>query len=198
MEEAQRTKLPFLVIAIAFFEFARAGLILFVALSPMSNYRTDLVPKQTVQVVTMNMFFIPVSANESFLWTGYPPDKSEQKLDLMYNLLLMVPIAVFFAWIGVGLLWRKKWGRGYAVAASVLFVLFWLRGLAFTWPFDHSSIGNPYSMISAQTWQSIYMALTLNAIICLYLVYGNGVAEAFGEKKKDPPPNFDEGSGAGY
>lgn len=183
MEEPRRTKLPFLVIAIAFFELARAGLILLLVLSPMPKYRTDLVPKQTLQVVTTNMFFIPVSRNESHLWFQHTPDESELKLDLMDNLLLMVPIAVFFAWIGVGLLWRKKWGRGWAATTSALFVLYWLRGLAIDWAFDHSKLGGRYSRLSAQTWQSIYMALTLNAIICLYLVYGNGVAEAFGEKE---------------
>jgi hypothetical protein len=176
--EPRQPVLPFPVTLIALFEFARAGLILFVVLSPWLGNPTYPVPKSTVQVVTLSAFFFFAPRNELVDPALPQPDHSEEQLENAMRFLMCVPVAVFFAYIGFRLMMRKKSGRALAIVWSGLTVLYWLRGLLVSWGYG---ITERVYFTSPQTKHNIILALCLNGFISLYLLYGNGVAQAFGE-----------------
>ncbi len=93
---------------------------------------------------------------------------------------MCAPVAGLFAYIGFGLIRRKKSGRAMAIVWSGLTVLYWARGLLVSW--GYGNIERIY-FNSPRTKHNIILALFLNGFIALYLLYGDGVAQAFGEKE---------------
>jgi hypothetical protein len=87
---------------IALFEFVRAGLILFVVLSPWLENPAYPVPKSTVQVVTLSAFFFFAPRNELVYPSLPQSNHSEEHFENGMRLLMCVPVAVFFAYIGLG------------------------------------------------------------------------------------------------
>jgi hypothetical protein len=168
--EPLRAKRTFPITAIAIFEFARAGLMLMIALRPWVGRGLDLASNTAVQVLTLG----PRPYHPMRL-IGGQPDSSDY-----VGVLLALGLGVPFAAVGWGLWCMKKWGRRYAAASSLLIVLFEIRGLMFYWalrdlPASHTR--------PATSLQNALMGLCLNGIIFLYLGAGDGVAEAFGEKE---------------
>jgi hypothetical protein len=178
--EPRQPVLPFPVTLIALFEFARAGLILFVVLSPWLGNPTYPVPKSTVQVVTLSAVFFFVPRNEVVDPALPKTNPSEEQFENIMRLLMCAPVAALFAYIGFRLMRRKKSGRALAIVWSALTVLYWLRGLLVSWGFGDTE--RRY-FTSPQTAHNIVLALFLNGFIAVYLLYGNGVAQAFGEKE---------------
>jgi hypothetical protein len=113
--EPRQPVLPFPVTLIALFEFARAGLILFVVLSPWLGNPTYPVPKSTVQVVTLSAVFFFVPRNEVVDPALPKTDPSEEQFENVMRLLMCAPVAALFAYIGFGLMGRKKSGRALAI-----------------------------------------------------------------------------------
>jgi hypothetical protein len=175
--EPQKAARPFFVTAIALLYFARAALILFAVLGPLRGIRFDPTLTSPVQVVTLNafLFFVPRSETPRRPYL----DPADGEFGMAMNILFAAPIAALSAYVGFGLMLRKKSGRALAVVWSLLMVLFWLRGLMFSWAFRE--LDQRY-FTSAQTKNNIMLTLFLNGFIFLYLVYGEGVAHAFGEK----------------
>lgn len=132
-----------------------------------------------MQVITLNVFSFVVPYNENPFHFGPAPDDTEEKLDTSINLMMAAPVAVLSAYVGFALLFRKRSGRALAVIWSLFTVLFWLRGLLFSAAFQDTY---QRYFTSPQTKSNIILALFLNGFIFLYLVYGNDVAHAFGQK----------------
>jgi hypothetical protein len=159
------------VTLIALFEFARAALILLIGLNPWILRGANLVSNVAVQVVTAN------DPRNQFLRV-YPWQLNSDDLDNILGLLGCTLLAVPFAAFGWGLLRLKSWGRGYTAASSALIVVYWIRGLMIDWALP----ANTYSRYRL-TLPTLWMALFLNGMIFLYLIFGKGVAQQFGEKE---------------
>jgi hypothetical protein len=195
---AQQSRLPIGVAAVALFEFARAALILLVALGFFPSSQLSGTSTSTVQVVTLTAFSFYVPRNEAPDRLPLVQDPAVERSDRIIGTLVGAPLAVLFSYIGLLLILRKKRGRELAIVWSGMTVLYWLRGLLISWGFGDT--GSRY-FTSAQTKQSIMMALGLNALVALYLVYGVGVAEAFMPKKQKATPRLDvidEGESSPY
>jgi hypothetical protein len=164
----QRTERPFPITAISLFEFARAGLMLVIALRSWGGRGLDLASNAVVQVLTLG-----ARQYGSVRLFGGQPDGGDY-----LGVLLGLGLGVSFAAIGWGLWRMKKWGRGYAAATSLLIVLFGIRGLMFDWAFEGLPTSHSRPAVSLQ---NVMMGLCLNGIIFLYLIFGDGVAQEFGE-----------------
>jgi hypothetical protein len=105
---------------------------------------------------------------------------SEEQADTALNLLAAAPIVILSIYIGIGLLLKKRSARAWAILSSLFTVAFWLRRILFSWALQDI---DQTIFTSTQTKSNIILALFLNGVIFLYMVYGNDVAHAFGEKE---------------
>ncbi|HEY5055390.1 MAG TPA: hypothetical protein VII58_04475 [Acidobacteriaceae bacterium] len=178
----EQRKRPPLVTAIAAFELVAALLILVVTVSQWRGRGFDFVPKSFTQIITLNAvyFYIPRSEamRSRYYALRYPNDPAEQRTDALFNTAVSLPVAGLAIYIGVGLLCMKRSARALAIVWSGFAVLIWLRGLLFASAFG--DIGTRY-FVSPQTRSNVIIGIVLNGFIVLYLLYGNGVVEAFGE-----------------
>lgn len=179
MREPQQIARPFLVTGIAWFEIVRAGLILLIAASPLPG-GTDLATNPAAQVVTVNLAAIEDFTRHDFAEDiDHNPQYSKAEINMAVKGALAVPFAAPFAILGVGLLQRRRWARGYTAGVSVFVALLWIRGLAYGAFGDVDIIRPGFS----QSMPMIGVALLLNGFIFLYLVFGYGVAGAFERKR---------------
>jgi hypothetical protein len=171
---------PLFVIVIGCFYLARAALLLLASVGPLRSYRVDPVPFSAVQVITLNVFSFVIPYNENPFHSGSTPDVTEQKLDTAMALIVFVPVAVLSAYVGFALLFWRRSGRTLAVIWALFTVLFWLRGILLSSAFHdlHQTL-----FTSPKAKSNIILALFFNGFIFFYLVYGNDVAHAFGEKE---------------
>lgn len=179
MREPQQIARPFLVTAIAWFEIVRAGLILSIAMSPLPS-GMDLATNPAAQMATVNLAAIEDFTRHDFAEDiDRNPRYSEDEINMAIKAALAVPFAAPFVILGVGLLSRKSWARGYTAATSVFIGLLWIRGVAYgAW--GDSDVSRPGM---AQSLPTVGVALLLNGLVFLYLTFGYGVAGAF-EKKR--------------
>jgi hypothetical protein len=168
------------VTAIAWFEIVRAVLIMLVALSPLPG-GTDLAAKPAVQVATVNLMSVEDFTHHDF--AGQMDNKlhfTDTEINMAIKAALALPFAAPFVILGVGLLSRKRWARGYTAAISVCVALFWIRGIAIYFAFGNNDVSRPGI---SQSMQTIGLALLLNGFIFLYLAFGYGVADSFDRKR---------------
>jgi hypothetical protein len=144
-----------------------------------------VLPTSVVQVVTLNAVFFYHPRSEGPNRLRFAEDPAVARTDRIMNTFAVAPLAALSVYIGFSLLLRKVRGVALAVGWSVITVLIWLRTLLLPWGFEDTC--RRY-FTSPQTKQSVMMALGLNVLIALYLMYGEGVSEAFVPKKRPTPP----------
>ena len=170
---------PLMVTAIALFQLLRAALIILACVGPLRGHTVDPIPVSLVQVTTLDALYFFKPYNEDRYITRLPQEETETKFDAAGNLIVAGPVAIFSAYIGFALLFWKPSGRSIALVHSAMILLYWLRGLLFSWAWQDT---DTRYFTTPQTKSNIVLALIINACICFYLASGNNVAQAFGEK----------------
>jgi hypothetical protein len=149
---------PLAITLIALFQFARAGFILFVAVSTWLAPDAHLSSRLEIRVLTY------VAARHNL--------PSPALIPVVLPIIAALPFA-----LGCGLWFLKKWARNTLMITSGTTALLWIRYFAFDW-----ALGDSILKTELQR-QIVYSVISLDAMVFCCLAFLPDVSEAFGQKE---------------
>ena len=93
-----------------------------------------------------------------------------------FSALFMMPAVAIFAFsVGWGLWFLKRWARNAVIITSAVTVVLWLRRFSVDWVLGATT------RKTAQGRQSVYVVVTIDAVILGCLAFYPDLAKAFGD-----------------